>query len=164
MQRMAIYLVIAIVVMIGAFYVRAVTASHDPAEWHIDPLTVTRPSSPNTYYVAPQSMVEDKVDLEAPVYAAPAAVMAKAFETFVLTQPNTSYVAGSADELWMTFVQRTPTLKMPDYITVKFIDLEGGTSTIALYSRSRFGYGDMGVNKARVELWLQSLASFEKQP
>ena len=162
MQRMAIYMVLAIILVIGAFYVRAVTANHDPAEWHIDPLLVELPSSPNTYYVAPQSLVEAQVALEAPIYALPAAVMAKAFSDYVLTQPNASTVLASADGLWTTYVQRTPTLKMPDYITVKFLDLEGGRSTMAIYSRSRFGYGDMGVNKARVDLWLQSLVSFEE--
>ncbi len=162
MQRMAIYMVLAILLVIGAFYVRAVTASHNPADWHIDPLTVERPSSPNTYFVAPQGMVEAQVDREAPVYAVPAAIMAKAFNDYVLTQPNALVVDGQVEGLWLTYVQRTPTLKMPDYITVKFIDLEDGKSTIAIYSRSRFGYGDMGVNKARVDTWLQSLSSFEE--
>ncbi len=162
MQRMAIYLVVAVLLLIGAFYVRAVTASDVPEDWHIDPLTVERPASPNTYYVAPQGIVESLVDLEAPVYAAPAAIMAQAFNEYVLTQPNTKRLAGSVEELWLTYVQRTPTLKMPDYITVKFMDLEEGKSTIVVYSRSRFGYGDMGVNKARVDLWLQSLSSFEE--
>lgn len=162
MQRMALYMILAVFLVIGVFYMRAVTAGHDPAEWHIDPLTVERPSSPNTYFVAPQSQVEAEVDLESPVYALPAAVMAKAFNDYVVTQPNTSVVDGLVEALWMTYVQRTPALKMPDYITVKFVDLEGGKSTIAIYSRSRFGYGDLGVNKARVDLWLQSLASFEE--
>jgi len=162
MQRMAIYMVLAILLVIGAFYVRAVTASHNPADWHIDPLTAQRPASPNTYFVAPQSMVDAQVDKEAPIYAVPAAIMAKAFNDYVLTQPNTLVVDGLAETLWITYVQRTPTLKMPDYITVKFIDLEDGKSTIAIYSRSRFGYGDMGVNKARVDMWLQSLSSFEE--
>jgi len=162
MQRMAIYMVLAILLVIGAFYVRAVTAGHDPAEWHIDPLTVERPPSPNTYFVASQSIVEARVDLEAPIYAAPAVVMAIAFNDYVLTQPNALLIDGGVDALWLTYVQRTPTLKMPDYISVKFIDLEEGKSTIAIYSRSRFGYGDMGVNKARVNAWLQSLSSFEE--
>jgi uncharacterized protein (DUF1499 family) len=158
---MAIFLVVAVALMIGAFYVRAVTAGHDPDLWHVDPLTVERPASPNTYYVAPQAMVEAAVDMEAPTYAAPAAIMAKAFDDFVLTQPNTILLARSDDGTWATYVQRTPSLKMPDYISVKFIDLEGGRSTIAIYSRSRFGYGDMGVNKARISVWLQSLSSFQ---
>jgi len=162
MQRMAIFLVVAVILVIGAFYVRAVSASHDPAEWHVDPLTAERPASPNTYYVAPQAMVQASVDLEAPIYTVPAAIMAKAFDDYVQTQPNIIALASDDGGLWATYVQRTPTLKMPDYISVKFIDLEEGRSTIAIYSRSRFGYGDMGVNKARVDLWLQSMSSFEE--
>jgi len=162
MQRMAIYMVFAILLVIGAFYVRAVTASHDPAEWHVDPLTAERPVSPNTYFVAPQNMVDALVDLEAPIYAVPAIIMANAFNDYVITQPNALAIDGSVDALWLTYVQRTPTLKMPDYITVKFIELEEGKSTIAIYSRSRYGYGDMGVNKARITAWLQSLSSFEE--
>ena len=162
MQRMAIYLVLAIIAIIGALYVRVATVSHDPAEWHVDPYTITRPVSPNTYYVATQSMVSATADKEAPIYAVPAEVMAKAFDDFVVTQPNVLRLAGSATEGWITYVQRTPKIRMPDYISVKFIDFEDGGSTLAIYSRSRFGYGDMGVNKARVDLWLQSLASFEE--
>ena len=162
MQRMAIYLVIAVGVIIGALYVRVATVNHDPNEWHVDPYSIERPVSPNTYYVATQSMVNATVDREAPIYSAPADVMAKALEQYVTTQPNVLLLAGSATEGWLTFVQRTPTLRVPDYISIKFINFEEGGSTIAIYSRSRFGYGDMGVNKARVDLWLQSLASFEE--
>lgn len=162
MQRMAIYLIIAIIVALGGVYVRVATVGHDPAEWHVDPFTVQRPISPNTYYVAPQTMVQADVDREAPTYSVSADVMASAFEQYVLTQPDVTLLAGSAGEKWLTFVQRTPTLRVPDYITVKFVDYDDGGSTLAIYSRSRFGYGDMGVNKARVGLWLQSLASFEE--
>ena len=162
MLRMAIYLIIALIVALGALYVRVATVAHDPNEWHVDPFTIERPNTPNNYYVAPQSMVDADVDLEAPVYSASAEVMATAFEQYVLTQPNVSLVAGGAAESAFTFVQRTPVLRMPDYISVKFINFEDGGSTIAIFSRSRFGYGDMGVNKARVDLWLQSLASFEE--
>ena len=162
MLRMAIYLVIALMVALGAVYVRVATVSHDPAEWHVDPFEIERPITPNTYYVAPSSMVDADVDLQAPVYSAPAEVMAAAFEQYVLTQPNVVLIAGSAEESWFTFVQRTPVLRVPDYISVKFINFEDRGSTMAIYSRSRFGYGDMGVNKARVDLWLQSLTSFEE--
>ena len=162
MQRIAIYLVIALIFVVGAFYLRAVTAGHDPEEWHVDPFLISRPITPNTYYVAPQGMVEAKTDLGAPIYSAPAAIMAKAFDDFVLTQSNTIRLAGSVEEGWLTYVQRTPVMRMPDYISIKFIDFDDGGSTIAIYSRSRFGHGDMGVNKARVDLWLQSLSSFEE--
>lgn len=162
MQRMAIYLVFAVIFVIGAFYLRAVTAGHDIEEWHVDPFAVTRPVSPNTYYVAPQAMVDAATDMDAPLYRAPGSIMAKAFNEYVLTQPNTMLLAGSPDIGWMTYVQRTPVMRMPDYISVKFLDFEEGDSTLAIYSRSRYGYGDMGVNKARIDMWLQSLSSFEE--
>ena len=74
-------------------------------------------------------------------------------------------LAGSAEEGWITYVQKTETLQAPDYVSVRFYDLDGdnlGKATIAVYSRSRFGHGDMGVNEARVKAWLTSISSFEE--
>jgi uncharacterized protein (DUF1499 family) len=34
---------------------------------------------------------------------------------------------------------------------------DGDGSTIAIYSRSRFGYSDLGVNQRRVEEWMTAL-------
>jgi uncharacterized protein (DUF1499 family) len=45
----------------------------------------------------------------------------------------------------------------PDTIVVRFIDLPDGRSTIALYSRSQLGKGDLGVNLARIQRWLAAL-------
>jgi len=73
-------------------------------------------------------------------------------------------------EVWhkdpfLTYAQRTENLKFPDYISIKVIELGENRSTIAIYSRSRYGYGDMGVNKDRVLRWLETLSSFiETEP
>ena len=163
MQKMAISLIMILVFAMGALFVRVATVGHEPSEWHVDPFSIERPVSPNTYYLAVPSMVSARVDREAPIYTVPTAIMAKAFNDYVLTQSNVILLAGSVEEGWLTYVQRTPTLRIPDYITVKFVDFEDGSgSTLAIYSRSRYGYGDMGYNKARVENWLQSLSSFEE--
>ncbi|MEM8869365.1 MAG: DUF1499 domain-containing protein, partial [Pseudomonadota bacterium] len=51
--------------------------------------------------------------------------------------------------------------QLPDYISARFYNLEDtGQSTLAIYSRSRFGYGDLGVNGARVRAWLGAIDSF----
>ncbi len=162
MAKISLFLALAIIVGIGAMYFRIISAGHDPEVWHVDPLDFTIQTTPNTYYVAPQAMVHNTVDREAPIYAADAKTMAKALDDFIMTQQQTTRIAGSPREMWMTYVQRTPTLRMPDYISIRLIDLPDGKSTIAVYSRSRYGYGDMGVNKARVELWLNSIASFQE--
>jgi uncharacterized protein (DUF1499 family) len=58
----------------------------------------------------------------------------------------------------ITYVQRSRIIGFPDYITVKAVPMETGLpeagAGLIVYSRSRYGYGDFGVNRARVEAWL----------
>jgi uncharacterized protein (DUF1499 family) len=72
-------------------------------------------------------------------------------------QPRVERRAVSEDELQYDFVQRSPLLRFPDTITVRFIPLSPTTSTLAMYSRSHYGYSDFGVNRRRIETWLASL-------
>ena len=162
MLRISIYMIFGLGVLLAIMFLRVATVCSAPEDWHVDPLDFERPPSPNSYLVASQVLSNQPVDREAPVFSANPTLMAKAFDDFVLSQKSTTRIAGTPESGWFTYVQRTPTLRFPDYISVKFIDLTAGRSTIAIYSRSRFGYGDLGVNKARVEAWLETLSSFEE--
>ena len=42
----------------------------------------------------------------------------------------------------------------PDTINVKVMPVPDGGSTVLLYSRSKLGHSDMGVNRARLERWI----------
>jgi uncharacterized protein (DUF1499 family) len=55
------------------------------------------------------------------------------------------------------YVQRSRVLRFPDVITVQLIPLGPDRSTLAVYSRSRYGRSDFGVNRRRVEDWLTRL-------
>ncbi|MEO0999678.1 MAG: DUF1499 domain-containing protein [Pseudomonadota bacterium] len=138
------------------------TASHDPEVWHVDPLTAEAPESPNWYRVAPAALTEGRISEEAPIYVGTPDVLAQAFEEFVLRQPDTFRIGGTPSGAWMTYVQRSETIKFPDYISVRFLEVDEARSTVAIYSRSRYGYGDLGVNQARVTRWLATLQSFEE--
>ncbi|MEM8789652.1 MAG: DUF1499 domain-containing protein [Pseudomonadota bacterium] len=158
---MLLIIVLGVLLLGGylAYSVRSVT--HEPADWHVDPLAVPTSETPNSYRVAIPDFTEHLVDQAAPIYAVDASTLARAFDTFVMGQPRVERVAGTVEEGWMTYVQFTEQLRFPDYVSVRFYDFDdAGKSTVAIYSRSRFGYGDMGVNQARVQAWLQSLASF----
>lgn len=159
---MAIFLVFLNVAGVGFMFYKVSSVDHPPEVWHVDPLSAPQTAKPHSYRVAPPALTEEFVDLSAPVYTANPTLMAKAFDDFVLRQSKTLRVAGSPEEGWMTYVQRSERLNFPDYISVKFIDLNGGKSTVAIFSRSRFGHSDMGVNKARVNAWLATLSSFEE--
>jgi len=52
------------------------------------------------------------------------------------------------------YIQHSPLLRFPDIVTVELIPLGPGRSSIALYSRSRYGEYDFAKNRKRVEKWL----------
>ncbi|RMH51815.1 MAG: DUF1499 domain-containing protein [Alphaproteobacteria bacterium] len=161
---------VAITIVVGALFLAGVaawmirTVPHTPIErWHVDPLTAPNPPTPNFYRVGPRDGhgQQAPVDEAAPVYAATPQALARALDEHALRQRDTQRIAGSPAELWMTYVQRSEVLKFPDYISVRIIDLGDGRATLSIFSRARFGHGDMGVNRARVQDWLAALRPLE---
>jgi hypothetical protein len=128
----------------------------------VDFATLQRPPSPNTYLVAPPGLTAAKSDGEAPVLGVPVEKLKGQWEKMIAGQPRVEKVAESADGMQIDYIQRTRLVRYPDWITVRFVALPddpetGSYSTLAVYSRSVYGYGDMGANKARVQAWLDAL-------
>lgn len=133
-------------------------APDDPARWHVDPLGVVTSGASNAWRVAPEGMGAP-ADAVSEVYAMPPAELAAAFDAVALASERTGRLAGSPSELWTTYVQRSRLWGFPDYVSVRAVDLGDGTSALAIYSRSRYGDSDLGVNRSRVEAWLARLRS-----
>jgi uncharacterized protein (DUF1499 family) len=119
--------------------------------------TLQRPASPNQYLVCPPERCTAKPDATSPVYHVPRAVLKKAWLQLMAAQPRVVHIGISPDANQYDFMQRSQWLRFPDIITVKFIDLATNQSTLAVYSRSNYGYSDLGVNRKRVESWLKDL-------
>lgn len=83
---------------------------------------------------------------------APAADVLAAFEQRALATPRTRLLAGSVAEGLLTFQTRSLFWGFPDYTTVTVAD-----DLLIVHGRLRFGQSDLGVNKARVLAWLDSL-------
>jgi len=120
--------------------------------WHVDPASVTPPKTRNFALLVPGSKHE------APEFPMDANALASAFDAMILTNRRASRLAGGPEDLWATYVVRTRYLRFPDYVSVKFLDLGNGNSTLAIFSRARFGFGDGGLNRARVKAWMKRLA------
>ena len=58
----------------------------------------------------------------------------------------------------LVLIQHTPLLRFPDIVTVEFVALAPDRSSLAIYSRARYGRGDFGTNRKRVLRWLDRLA------
>lgn len=143
-----IALLVVLIVVLALAYIRL--APLDPQRWHVDPLTVTPPSSPN-FYLQP---------LDESIYSEEPVELLRQLDALVMAEAGTRVLAGSPEEGWITYVQRTRIMGYPDLISVRAVQGEDGTK-LALFSRSRFGYSDVGVNEARIRRWLEGLRELQ---
>jgi uncharacterized protein (DUF1499 family) len=63
-------------------------------------------------------------------------------------------VVADADARRFVYIQHSLTFRFPDVVTVEFVVLGPNRSSIAIYSRSRYGEHDFSKNRKRVEKWL----------
>lgn len=70
----------------------------------------------------------------------------------IRAEPRTRVLAGSVEAGMVTYVTRSRVFGFPDYTTVA----QRG-DMLDLHARLRYGRSDMGVNRARVERWLEAL-------
>ncbi len=155
MKRALLIALVALAALAAAASVHVRLAPIDAAAEHVDPMTVVRATTPNAALIAPAGAASAP-DRAAPVFArTPEALMA-AFDRIAMAAPRVTRLAGSPAELHATYLQRSAIMGYPDFISVRALPAEGG-ATLAIYSRSRFGFGDFGVNAARASAWLDAL-------
>jgi uncharacterized protein (DUF1499 family) len=123
----------------------------------VDFATLRRRSSPNDALVCPPGHCPSaKPDREAKIYDMPPDALTARLTLVALAEPDTHALPGQASGL-IRFVQYSRLMRFPDTIDVAVVPAGDGRSTLAIYSRSLVGYGDFGVNRARIERWLAAL-------
>ena len=142
-MRIALIVVLLVVVAVigAAVYVR--TAAMPAEDWHVDPASVTPPDSPN---------FELRRGEGAPVFDATADEMAARIDA-IATAEGAEMIGGSLALGQMTYVARSRIMGFPDAISIRLVPVGGGTR-MEIFSRSRFGHSDIGVNAARVTRWI----------
>jgi uncharacterized protein (DUF1499 family) len=144
----AVLLSAAILAGGAALYVRSVEM--DPAVWHADPTLGERTGRPN------DALAGDSGDLSAPILPGTVAEVATRVDAVALAEPRVERIAGTPEEGWMTYVQRSALMGYPDAVSVRVLP-EGDGARVVIWSRSRFGQSDMGVNRERIDRWLAAL-------
>ena len=79
-----------------------------------------------------------------------------AFDAVIRATPRTEVLAGTLADHQITYVTRSKLIGYPDYTTLGLYDGPEGTF-IEVFSRARFGSSDLGVNRARIDRWLEVL-------
>jgi len=149
---------LAVAVLVGAATAFAIinSSKHYPPRWHVDPSQIELSGTPNEFLAAPPGTTVAPADASTLIYPESPSELLARFDTIARSHPRTSVVAGDLESLTITYVQRSRFIGFPDYVTVKAVALERGAALI-VYSRSRYGRSDFGVNRTRVEAWLAAL-------
>lgn len=148
--KLAKWLILLAVILFAGFAVYVRFVPDDIAAWHVDPADVAEISPGNAYLITPDGAVGEK----SPVFPMAEEALAARFQEAALAAPRTKLLSDEGG--FTTYVQRSEIMAYPDYITVRAVSVEGG-SALYVYSRSRFGSEDFGVNEARVSAWLNGL-------
>jgi uncharacterized protein (DUF1499 family) len=123
----------------------------------IDFAALQRDDVPNKYLLCPKDMCTTRTDGVTPVFNVPVQQLQVAWDQMVAEQPRLQLLRRDVTNTQIDYVQRSRLLRFPDLITVRFVPVDETHSTLAIYSRSVWGQGDFGVNRARVEEWLARL-------
>jgi uncharacterized protein (DUF1499 family) len=112
--------------------------------------TLVLPRSPNTWLLAPRDLCEQaQPHATPPVFVALTTELRDVAVAAVLAEPRTTQVEQNDQAEQFAFVARTALMGFRDDIDLRILPVGAGRATLALYSRSRLGYSDMGVNAAR---------------
>jgi uncharacterized protein (DUF1499 family) len=103
-------------------------------------------------------------DLVTPVFRVSAARLFAAVHEVAAAQPRTFLAASYPDRLQEHWVARSAVFNFPDLIAVQVAAAGPDTSTLVLYSRSVYGRSDLGVNLARLRVWLAAVNTMLMSP
>jgi hypothetical protein len=118
--------------------------------------TLARRQTPNDALACPAGFCAARADFDPGVYPFGDEELRRRFAAVVLAEPRVVPLYRSdtpGRPVQDRYLQRTRWLSFPDTIDVRFIAIDDSRSTLAIYSRSQIGVGDLGVNLARIRLW-----------
>jgi len=123
----------------------------------LDIEAIPRSRKPNSALALPAHSARDDADLESPVYPVAVEKLRDALVAIASREPRTHLLHLDREAMQAEFEQSSKLFRFPDTITVAFEPVDAERATLAIYSRARFGYYDFGVNRKRVQRWLDLL-------
>lgn len=121
----------------------------------IDFATLKLGEKPNQFLLCPPGYCAAEAHGASPLFPMSMGGLRTQWDAVIVRQPRVTIIAADKDQI--DYIQRTALIRFPDIITVRFIALSPGQSTLAVYSRSVYGTSDFGVNRKRIETWLAAL-------
>lgn len=146
----------AVVLLLAACLGEIKPGSVQPADLP-DPLTLARTGRPNDWLICPPGTCRAETDHAAPIYPVPPAELWRAWQAVLAAAPLARPVAADDGRRLLLAQDRTPVFRFIDTVAVHVLPAGDGGSTFAAYSRSELGYSDLGVNRRRLEAWVEAV-------
>ncbi len=124
---------------------------------HLDFREIKLGFRPNQFLLCPAGVNDEEAHQIAPEYFVSVSDLKSAWIRVLEAMPRLERLTWDEDAGYFDLVQRTAILRFPDRITAQIVSVSKDRSSLAIYSRSTYGYSDLGVNKARIEAWLAAL-------
>lgn len=114
-----------------------------------------RPPLPKASYLAcPPDYCSAASAIVSPVFELPWERLYEYWTEVISGEKRMVSVLTKPDARRFVYVQHSATFRFPDIVTVEFVALGPERSSIAIFSRSRYGEIDFQKNRKRVERWL----------
>lgn len=129
----------------------------------IDFKTLERPKSPNTHLLAPEDLCEHaEADQPSPhIAATPEAVYAACIAA-IDAQKGWKIAHSDAGAGRIHFISTSALMRYKDDVDVLILPNSAEATQLAIYSRSRVGYSDMGANAKRVATLLAAIEGLSR--
>ena len=112
---------------------------------------------PNHYLVCPKNFCKATPDQISPILKLSSTQLKKKVAHIITNQPRTKLIEYNNKKHYYFYEQRSKVFKFTDYITVQIIPINENESSLAIYSQSKYGYYDFGINQKRIENWLNQI-------
>lgn len=113
--------------------------------------SVKRPPKPNTCLAAPDGFcLAAEPDFAPPVFELSADALFARLIDIVSSEGSWIRLEQEPSERKIKFVAVTGLMRFKDDVDIEIIPIADQQATLAIYSRSRIGYSDLGTNRKRV--------------
>ena len=120
--------------------------------------SLKRPPKPNTCLMAPDGFcLAAETDFAMTELATAPDTLFQALVEMIEADRRWNKLKTSPETRQLKFVATTGLMRFKDDVDIEVIPLENGGSTLAIYSRSRLGYSDLGANRKRVNDLIERL-------
>jgi uncharacterized protein (DUF1499 family) len=157
-KALAALLLIAAVVIVGLriYFGRAAENALRPGE-DVAITGFRGPVPENAFLACPPGYCAVKDAAASPVFNIPVDRLEGYWNEIVDLEPRLTPVETEPHHHGSVYIEHSALFRFPDVITVELVTLAPDRSSLAIYSRSRYGRSDFGVNRRRVLRWLSRL-------